>query len=594
MSCFKLFETTSCGNAKVGDMATQGFGSHHETIILDALKKIEQGATADSVESEFFEFKEDRAHDPQAKNSCADLIEKVIDEVVCFANSDHAWGYVVIGVADKVPGREAFTGTDMDETDVRDKVFARTKPNLRVEVEPLVFAEKRLLIVTIPEALTLYTRAKGQASKRVGTRCVPLSQEERQAIVYARANPDYMAKDSTHTVEEISLDVVNEARRLLANRRKASGIDPAVPETARGLLRELGLINQDERLRKAADILLLPPPPPLITVRHLWRPFPGADPHVTEIAEPIISALPHIQRLIARYSEQDVKRVRLNGGQEIAIPRLPKEAVDEVITNALVHRDWLSSQPIVVDQSPRVLKVWSPGSLPVGVDKDRLLTTQSVPRNATLMAAMRALGLVEESSRGFDRVWASMIRTGRDVPEVDVTDVSVEVIIPSGTPDTDFVAALLRFDEEFGEMMNSVNVLIVLWHLWEAPIITEKQVMEKTQTAKTEAKELMAALCEYGLTQQIRDAREWVLSERSRKVMGKTEGKTLASVSIGEWLLSQLSDGASISAAEAAEEIGVDRKEITEHLRYLRTLGRARIDPHGPQRGSATRWIAGS
>ncbi|WP_449081463.1 ATP-binding protein [Rothia sp. 88186D007BW] len=155
----------------------------------------------------------------------------------------------------------------------------------------------------------------------------------------------------------------------------------------------------------------------------------GADLQVNEFSMPLILALPSERRLIGEQASREVDRIQFPDGQEYRVPRFPDLAIDEALTNAVIHRDWRIARPIVIDQSPGVLKIWSPGSLPAGVSADKILVTQSIPRNARLMTAMRVLGLAEESSRGFDRMWVSMISTGRPAPEVIAEEDFVEVVM---------------------------------------------------------------------------------------------------------------------------------------------------------------------
>lgn len=559
-----------------------------------ALRAIWEGAMPDSLESEILEFKEDPIHNASGnpKKARAQLLEKLIDESVCLANGDAAGGYIVVGLADRKSGPAAFTGTDYEPDDVERKIFNGTRPNLRVEAFNVDFNDIQLLIIRIPEALSLYTRTKGQASKRIGSSCEVLSEEQREAIRIARANPDYSNRLSEADVSDIRLDVIQEVRRLLKGKREKSGIDGAVPETTTGLLREVGLLSNQGRLYKAAEILLAEPPAGTVCIRHLWRALPGSEPVVTEFDQPLIVALPMLMRLIGENSNREVERVQLPRGQEIPVPRFPSSAVDEVITNAAIHREWRTARPIIIDQSPRLLKVWSPGSLPIGVSPTRLLTTQSIPRNNRLMAAMRILGLAEESSRGFDRMWASMISTGRAAPEVNASDDHVEVILAASQPDVGFILALHRIEETYGEKIaRNVNVLILLWHLWEAPLVTEKQVAHLTQAPLLEVRELMGSLCDIGILELVRDAPEWVLSSQARQIMGKNGPGDLAVVTVEEWIDAQIRDGKSLRSSEIADVFGISRKEATEHLRRLRTLGRIKIDPAGPQRGPTTSWI---
>lgn len=221
---------------------------------------------------------------------------------------------------------------------------------------------------------------------------------------------------------------------------------------------------------------------------------------------------------------------------------------------------------------------------------DKILTTISVPRNNRLMAAMRTLGLAEESSRGFDRMWAAMIRSGRDAPEVEATDANVHVVIAAQKPDTVFVQGLHRIGQRYGEaVVNSVQALIVLWHLNTSPLITEQVAMEKTQSSGLLVRDLMAELVDLGLLAPVRDASEWVLSAEAAELLNKD----IATVSVQEWVEAKLADGESLQSTDIADFAGISTAEAGRILRHLRSLGRAQIDPSGPTRGRGTRWIKG-
>lgn len=566
----------------------------------EALETIWLGSPAGEVESETVEIKEDPSrtvHSSHGKkiggNPAAAFTEKLIDEAICLANGEAATGHIVVGISDKVGGPDGFTGTDLDTDWIERKIFGGTRPNLRVEASAVDFRGKRLVVIRVPEALSLYTRTDGRAKRRRHTGCETLSEQERRAIARERANPDYSNGASPFAVEDLELAVIDEARRLVRAKRSRTDGTSSAPSTTIGLLRELGLVHAGGRsLKRAADILLRAAEPPSLTVQYLWRPIVGADPQVTEISQPLIVALPQLRRLIGERASQEIERVQFADGQETAIPRFPAQAIDEAVTNAFIHRDWQLSRPVVVDQSPRTLKIWSPGSLPPGVDKEHLLTTQSVPRNSRLMAAMRALGLAEESSRGFDRMWSAMIGSGRDAPVVRAEDTFVEVILSAGTPDVGFITMLHKLEATVpAEVVSNVNTLIVLKRLWDEPRITRAQVESLTQVSAPEAAELMETLQEHGIVKRLGGSHEWVAGAAVATPAESTADDDLLSVPAIEWLRSKLAQGESVYAADAAEALGLERSTVTQLLRQLRQDGVARIDPSGPQRGPRTKWI---
>lgn len=560
--------------------------------ILRAIENIEAGEIADSQESETLDFKEDASI--SGRGNDAKLVEVLIDASVCFANGPGGDAHLVLGVADKTPGLDAFKGTNQATSWIEQKIFVNTRPNLRVEAEEIFVNDQRLIWIRIPKAYTLYERTKGQASRRVGTDCIPMSTEDRRVLIAKRANPDHTAVDSTLSVEDLDPIAIASARTLLMDRRAVSGQVEPVPPTTQGLLEELGLMTKAGRLTVAAEILFAPLPTGRLSIRHLLRAVPGGDPRVREISSPLVLAFQEILNRIAETSSAEIDRISLSNGQEVPVPAFPAKAVDEVIANALIHRDWNMSDPVVIDQSPRTLSVWSPGPLPHGVTQENLLTTVSQPRNRTLMTAMRILGLAEESSRGFDRMWVSMLVTGRRPPEVNTTDTSVEVVISAGRPNRDFVKGILHLSQEYStEQIQSVYTLVVLRHLFEHPLITLLEVMAQTQTHELGARELMDWLDETGLVIPVGNSnKEWSASPRVRQSFGHEQQQAVASQGIQGWLENKLLSGEQVTAKAAADELGVERMEVTETLRSLRRLKKARIDPDGPQRGPTTRWIS--
>ncbi|APT93815.1 hypothetical protein CPHO_12095 [Corynebacterium phocae] len=568
------------------------FSDRIPDYVKSALSDVYEGATADSVESAILEFKEDPERRGEGgANPRAALIETLVKDSICLSNGPEVSGFIVVGVQGKVPGLAAFLGADLDPDDAVKRIYDRTIPNLRVDAFAETVFGVRLLFIRVPEALAFHSRKDGRAWAREGAQCRSVAEEERQALKLARANPDYTNRLGSAAVEDVPLEVIEELRRLLKLKPRGEELTRGWG-TTHGLLRELGLIDPESRLRIAAELLLLPPETGGIRIRHFWRSIPGAELKVTDFDGPIITALPALKRLILESSVTEVTRVQFDDGQEFAIERFPAEAVDEVVTNAALHRDWRLNSPIIVEQSPTILKVTSPGPLPHGVTVGTLLTTESVSRNNRLMSVVRMLGLAEESSRGFDRMWASMLRTGREVPEVIEHPHSLQVILAAGNPDVEFVKALHALERVFpGMVLTSVSTLIVLWHLWQSPLITLEGVCSKTQSPRLEAMALMEVLVDAGLLQRVREAPEWVLSDTARKIMGRGAAAGFSAVTVEDWIREKLQEGLSLSTAEVAEELGVLRPEVTGILRHLRSTGRATIDPNGPRRGPGVRWI---
>lgn len=560
--------------------------------VTHALEQIIAGSVAQSFESESLDFKEDPAVHEHQRNPDAKFVQMIIEQCICMVNGDAPVSHVVIGVSDRKSGSEAITGCDRDTDWIESKVFNSTKPNLTVEAFQFFFEDQPLVWIRIPRGLTLYTDTRGGATRRVEDKCRPLSEEERRAITAERHNYDYTAKPSDTEVDDIDPLAFEDALFALRNLYSIKGVADALPTSRTALLRDLGLLTTREEFTVAGKILFAEPAKNEVVIRHLWRKFPGVDPQVTEISAPLIVAFKQVQKLVRDYVSQDQTRVAVGDGQEVAIPTFPERAIDEILTNALVHRDWLVKAPVVIEQSPTLFSVRSPGGLPFGVRSDRLISASSVPRSPKLMGALRRLGYAEESSRGFDRIWASMIESGRQIPEVETDSMFFQITLSAGVVNERFVRGLQQARMNFDpQILSSVATLIVLKHLSQYPILTFAQAQAELQASKLQTRETLEQLEVTGFIVKAPGFDQWHLSQDVPKLLAPEQGDESEATSIEDWIERKLAENHAFTAAEISQVFGTQREVITSILRYLRSAGKIMIDPTGPQRGPGTRWI---
>lgn len=556
----------------------------------DALQRILDGAAAGTVESETLDFKRDPAtitdrgapRNPQAR-----LVEELIDSVVCFANA--RGGRIVIGVDDKLPGQAAFSGTQADPGLVRSRIHANTRPQLTVLVEEVDYAGVRLLVVTVPEGLDLVTDSKGKALHRDGTHCRPLTEEARRALSHERRNPDLTARVSDRSLDALDHAALRQARALLGQltdlRQQMADLDD------RSLLRALNVLDRDDRLLVAGEVLFCTPDQDVLDV--LMRPAAGAEPSVRRLREPLVLLLPHVLELIRVTIDPEIAHIALAGGQEIALPDFSPIAVDEAVTNALVHRDYGRADRVVIDHSPNALRVWSPGGLPFGVTEDRLLSTVSIPRNPCLMAAMQQLGLAERASRGIDRMFREQARVGQQIPGIRADEYSVEIYFSSGAPNrafAGFVATLPR------GLRDNVDVMLTLLHLCQRATLTMVDGAHLLQVSQAEAQHRLDALATGGdaLIERDGDSRRgvrWRLRPRTASALGTAVQHRARASSARPRVEAHLNEYGWITNKTIRNMFDLDVQQATHILNELRAANVIIKDPDGPQRGPSIRWL---
>lgn len=555
--------------------------------IEDALRAIAGGMVPDKLETATLDFKQDPATAAlRPGNPPARLVELMIEATVCFANA--SGGTIVLGVADRTSGPSAFTGTSVDPEWLRLKLFNGTRPNLVTDVRELHYRDVRLLLVDVPEGLDLYTDSRGRAVSRSGTTCLPVPEEDRRALAWQRRNPDATARPCDLDIADLDQEALAHCRELLG--RLPDERSELSKLRISQLLRRLGLLADDGRLVLAAQILLARPP--VETVAYLRRSAAGTEPQPARTALPLVLAHRWLLDRVEAHRRTEISRVQLPDGQELAIPDYPVLAVDEAVTNALAHRDWQVEQAVVVDHSPQALRVWSPGGLPAGVALDRLLGTVSRPRNPRLMNALRVVGLAEMTSRGVDRMYREMVRTGRQAPTISADSFSVEVIFASGSPNRAFASYVARLP---AVLRDNTYVLLTLYALCQRSTVRTPAVAALLQVSLEEARRVLEWLASPEVALISRTGRDgaWRLQPDVQAALGSAVHYRTRVGGADEQVIVHLREYGWITNRTLRNLFNLDVQQARMLLDDLRQRGVVVKDPNGPARGPGVRWLAG-
>jgi ATP-dependent DNA helicase RecG len=130
------------------------------------------------------------------------------------------------------------------------------------------------------------------------------------------------------------------------------------------------------------------------------------------------------------------------------VPNYPEIVVRELLTNALVHRPYTTRGDVFINLYPDRLEITNPGLLPVGVTPQNILH-KSLRRNEKLAQVFYDLKLMEREGSGFDKVYEILLLNGKKVPETQVGNDSVTVIVKRQIIKTETVSFLNRMNAEF-------------------------------------------------------------------------------------------------------------------------------------------------
>ena len=476
------------------------------------LGRILAGGLPADLETEHLDFK-------RQADSKPDAIKSLVDAAVCFANS--TGGTVVMGVADSCCGSDAFTGCDLDPRVVQRRIHELTEPPLMVGTRSEEHGGAVLLIVDVFESFDIHADKQGRSTRRIATNCVPISPQEHRRLREERLGVDWSAQPSDRAWDELSPAALAAARDALG--RVYDDRQPLASLSDEDLLRALGVIDDEGRLLRAAEVLFCERPAGAgASVLYQHRPTPGGEATAVErLHLPLVTTFERAMALI--WARRNVTPLTLPNGQQIEVADFPEGAVREALSNAVIHCDYRLRQPVNIEHSPSAFVVISPGPLVGSVTSENILTHASTPRNPVLARAARILRLAEETGRGVDRMFREMIRAGQDLPVIEEGVDYVRVVLSRGAPRT----AVSRFVAQLpAEERDDTDTMLVLFTLCQRRTVAADDMGAILQKGIPEVDLVLRRLAQDvpGILEMTRE------SQRSRKKQYRLRGEVLKSL----------------------------------------------------------------
>jgi len=401
-------------------------------------------------------------------------------EMACFANTEGG-GAVILGISDD--GKRI--GTELSPDWLRHRIWELTGRKLTVNVRATEFDDARLLVLTTSEALEpIHYRNK--LTWRVDDKCVPVDPTSWHTTAMRRRGVDWSAQPSGHSLTEVDPVATVIARRYLRARpaRRAADADtdlriPSEPAPAgelslapatdpldlaeasdRDLIRRLNLVTGESRLTNAGSLLFVATPH--VGVDYIRRDQTGGDStHRIEGTGPLLVQVDEVVRSADNINRTIHVPRRPDGLVHSRLRAIPAGALREAIVNGVVHRDWLSPRPTVVEHIGDSLTVTSPGGLVGEITFQNIITHPAVPRYRSLASAMSVLGLGEREGIGVDRMVRDMLASGLSPPEFSEVDGPyVRVGLFGGNPDREMIGFLAAIEPP--ALSGDLNVLMLL------------------------------------------------------------------------------------------------------------------------------------
>jgi ATP-dependent DNA helicase RecG len=282
------------------------------------------------------------------------------------------------------------------------------------------------------------------------------------------------------------------------------------------------------------------------------------------------------------------------GLAEGAVGTLPFGAVREALVNAVMHRDWDRSGPIVIDHAEAELAVYSPGPFLEGVSEHTVLTAPSRTRNPHLGSVLRSLRIAEREGTGVDRMFIEMIRLGHGPPTFTERDAGVRVTLRGGAP----VPEVLRVHAPLPpSLRRSARSAVVIDLLRKRPSISAAELAEAAQEVPEELTGFLDEAVAAGLLQRTANPRRggvpaWRLADANRERLGSVlpyyvrPGEESVRL-IGQFAQSQ----GEVRNQDVQDLLGLTSARASQLLKRAETDGVIRLGPTAKPMGRGTFYV---
>ena len=338
-------------------------------------------------------------------------------EIAAFANSEG--GLILLGVADEgaLPG---LTHADVARLNqlIGNAASQHVRSPITVQTENLELDNGRLAIVlTVPKGMDKpYFDKNGVIWLKSGA-------EKRRVNSKEELRRLFQSVDQFHADELPTKAGIDRLDKLRFRDFLRDVYHLEYPDTAQERLTLLQNMNlaADDGLLNLAGVLLFAERPEWIKPQFIVKAirYPGIAIHASEYldSEDFVGPLPQQFADALAFVMRNLRKVQAGQGINApGTPEIPPSVFEELLVNALAHRDYLVSAPIRLFIFDDRIEIVSPGHLPNNLTVAKIRTGNSNIRNPILVSYI-AKGLLPYRGLG-----SGIKRALEDWPEIDFSD----------------------------------------------------------------------------------------------------------------------------------------------------------------------------
>ena len=322
--------------------------------------------------------------------------KEIIETIVAFANTEG--GHILIGVNDHGDAVGIKTTNETFKEWIN-QIKVGTQPNIIPEIEEIEVDGKTVGLITVQENPVKPVAYKNRYYKRVKNSNHQMSLDEisNEHLKMINSSWDYQI-DNRHSFDDISMDkVIGLIETIAKHQKKTFDEDPMT------ILRKYELLK-DDKLTFGAYLLFVDNYS-AITSFQIGR-F-KSDTHIIDNIDLDTDLLCQIDRAIEFIRKHLMIEYIITGEpQREERYNYPLEAIREIVTNMVVHRDYRDSGNSIIKIFDDRIEFYNPGQLYGGITIDQLENGEysSRTRNRAVSRIFKECGIIERYGSGISRI----------------------------------------------------------------------------------------------------------------------------------------------------------------------------------------------
>lgn len=335
------------------------------------------------------------------------VFHEIMETVSAFSNTEG--GKIYVGVSDEghVLGVQIGKGT---MEDLVNKIGQHTDPKVFPKITIQKINGKDVIVIDVKESRDHLVLADGLPYKRVGRTSPKMSKDEYEHRIFEKYKDKLQFDEMVckgASLKDIDSDKVF---RFLERAKEEKRLVVPDKATLNDALMRLNLFRGSKLVNTA--ILLFGKDPQRFFVQAKIRAarFKGVEGHDYIDMKVLEGTIPELrEKALAFIAEHSRHAVFFDANQRFDKWEYPVRALEEVLNNALAHRDYWSNSDIHLAIYDDRIEVWNPGKLPESITLAQLKRKHlSVPRNRFLAERLFYIKYIEHWGRGTNRIVEAM------------------------------------------------------------------------------------------------------------------------------------------------------------------------------------------